>query len=68
MKPIKISITGEIDLHNFKLAESALVLAEYFNECIQKNIFSVKVIHGKGKDILKKSVIIFFYSISGKKL
>lgn len=56
MKPVKIPIEDVIDLHSFRPDEVSSLLQEYFPACIQAGIFSVRVIHGKGKGILKKTV------------
>jgi DNA-nicking Smr family endonuclease len=59
VEPIKIPIEDSLDLHTFKPSETASLLEEYFNECLKKEIFSVKVIHGKGKGVLRKTVLSF---------
>lgn len=54
--PIKIPITDVLDLHTFKPKEIPDLLDDYFYECLQKGIYQVRIIHGKGKGILKKKV------------
>ena len=56
IKPVKIAITNEIDLHTFRPEEVEDLLDEYFSECIKHDIFSVRVVHGKGTGVLKKRV------------
>ncbi|MDL1983092.1 MAG: Smr/MutS family protein [Deltaproteobacteria bacterium] len=56
MEPVKISIEDIIDLHTFRPKDVPDLLEDYFSACIDKGIFSVRVIHGKGKGILKKRV------------
>ena len=56
MEPIKIPIEDVLDLHTFRPQDIADLLENYFNECIRAGIFSVRVIHGKGKGIQKKQV------------
>jgi len=56
MKPIVIPIEDVIDLHLFRPAEVTDLLDNYFRECIKAGIVSVRVIHGKGKGVLKKHV------------
>jgi len=53
---IVIPIGDELDLHTFRPEEVPNLLDDYFSECIKANIFSVRIIHGKGKGILKKRV------------
>ena len=56
MDPIEIPITGELDLHTFQPGEVKDLLEEYISICIEKKIFSLRIIHGKGKGILKQKV------------
>lgn len=56
MEPVQLPITDTLDLHLFKPGEIPSLLDDYFAECIEANIFSVRLIHGKGKGILKKRV------------
>ena len=56
MEPVKIPIEDVLDLHTFKPKEIPDLLDDYFSACIEACIFSVRIIHGKGKGILKKRV------------
>jgi dsDNA-specific endonuclease/ATPase MutS2 len=56
MEPIQIPIEDVLDLHTFRPQDIADLLENYFEECIKTGIFSVRVIHGKGKGIQKKQV------------
>ncbi|MEE4355736.1 MAG: Smr/MutS family protein [Desulfococcaceae bacterium] len=53
---IRIPITDVLDLHTFQPKEIPELLEDYFSECIASGIFSLRIIHGKGKGILKKGV------------
>ena len=53
---IAFPITNEIDLHTFSPKDVSELLEEYFKECINREILEVRVVHGKGKGILKKRV------------
>ena len=55
MEPIQIPIEDVLDLHTFRPQDIADLLNEYFSECIKAGIPSVRVIHGKGKGIQKKT-------------
>lgn len=55
-EPVVFPITDVIDLHTFIPKEVPDLLNEYFSACIEKGIFQVRVIHGKGRGILKKRV------------
>ena len=45
-----------LDLHTFKPDEIPDLLVDYFSACIDAGIYSVRIIHGKGRGILKKRV------------
>jgi dsDNA-specific endonuclease/ATPase MutS2 len=51
-----VPVTDEIDLHNFRPAEVKDLLEEYFTACIEKDILTVRIIHGKGTGALRKKV------------
>jgi DNA-nicking Smr family endonuclease len=54
--PIKIPIEDTLDLHTFQPKDLPNLLEDYFTECLDAGILSVRIIHGKGKGILKKRV------------
>lgn len=56
MEPVHIPITDVIDLHQFRPAEVADLLDDYFRECIAAGIRSVRIIHGKGTGVLRRRV------------
>ncbi|MFH1980465.1 MAG: Smr/MutS family protein [Pseudomonadota bacterium] len=56
MEPIHIPITDVLDLHQFRPAEVADLLDDYFRECISAGILSVRIIHGKGAGLLRRRV------------
>jgi DNA-nicking Smr family endonuclease len=45
-----------LDLHTFKPKEVSDLLVDYFSVCVDAGIFSVRIVHGKGRGILKKRV------------
>lgn len=49
-------INGVIDLHTFAPKDAASVVDEYLNVCSHKGILEVKIIHGKGKGVLRRTV------------
>jgi DNA-nicking Smr family endonuclease len=49
-------IDGTLDLHTFQPKEAASVVDEYLRVCREKGIIEVKVIHGKGKGVLLRTV------------
>lgn len=55
-EPVEVEIGDTLDLHTFRPAEVGELLPEYFRACLQKGIFQVRVIHGKGTGALKRRV------------
>ena len=55
-KPVHIPISDILDLHTFQPKEISDLLKDYFSVCIEADIFSVRIIHGKGTGILKKRI------------
>lgn len=45
-----------LDLHTFQPDEVPDLLVDYFSACIDAGIYSVRIVHGKGRGILKKRV------------
>jgi len=45
-----------LDLHTFKPKDIPDLLVDYFEACIDEGIYSVRIVHGKGRGILKKRV------------
>jgi DNA-nicking Smr family endonuclease len=58
-EPIRIPITGELDLHTFAPQETSRVLEAYLQACIEKGVFSVRIVHGKGTGTLRETVHAF---------
>lgn len=55
-EPHRVPVTPELDLHTFRPSEIGELLPEYFAECRQLGIHSVRVIHGKGTGTLREGV------------
>jgi DNA-nicking Smr family endonuclease len=53
---IHIPIDGVLDLHTFNPKEVASVVDAYLNACVDKDIYEVRIIHGKGKGALRRTV------------
>ncbi len=56
MKPVIVPIEDILDLHTFRPQDIPNLLTDYFSACIDAEIYSVRIIHGKGSGILKKRV------------
>ena len=54
MQPVKIDIEDVLDLHTFKPSDVPDLLEDYIIECVKAGIFSLRIIHGKGKGVQKK--------------
>ena len=53
---IKIPIDGILDLHIFAPEDAASVIDEYLRACQEDGIHEVRIIHGKGKGVLRRTV------------
>lgn len=55
-EPLHIPIDGVLDLHAFLPKDAASVVDEYLRVCLDKGIYEVRIIHGKGKGTLRKTI------------
>ena len=53
---IKVPIDGALDLHNFSPKDLKYLIPDYLEECRKKNIFQVRIIHGKGTGALRRAI------------
>jgi DNA-nicking Smr family endonuclease len=53
---VELPIDGSIDLHAFRPEDAASVVDEYLRACLEKGIYEVRIIHGKGKGVLRRTV------------
>ncbi|MBK1859331.1 Smr/MutS family protein [Cerasicoccus arenae] len=54
--PIELPIDGVLDLHTFAPRDVKELLPVYFEECLERGITQVRVIHGKGTGALRELV------------
>ncbi len=54
--PIELEIDGVLDLHTFHPREVPELLDDYLAACLDKGILDLRIVHGKGKGILRDRV------------
>ncbi len=54
--PVQIPIDGVLDLHAFAPKDATSVVKEYLRECLKEGIYDVRIIHGKGHGVLRRTV------------
>jgi len=53
---VTLEIDGTLDLHQFSPKDVKTLVPDYLLECLQKEILEVRIIHGKGKGVLRRTV------------
>jgi DNA-nicking Smr family endonuclease len=56
LQPVELPIDGILDLHAFRPRDVKELLPDYLAACREKGILEVRVIHGKGSGMLRKTV------------
>ncbi len=56
METVKIPIEDVLDLHTFRPQDIPDLLENYLAECLEAGIYSLRIIHGKGKGVQKRRV------------
>ena len=54
--PIELPIDGILDLHHFQPSDLGSLIPEYIEACLEKEIYSLRIIHGKGTGALRRGV------------
>lgn len=52
----ELPIDGTLDLHTFNPDELGSLIPNYIEECLKKDIYEIRIIHGKGTGNLRRSV------------
>lgn len=53
---VEIPINGTLDLHTFAPRDVKDLVPVYLDECLERGITEVRIIHGKGKGVLRRIV------------
>jgi len=53
---VRIPIDGTLDLHTFDPRDVPDLLNEYIDACLEAGLLEIRIIHGKGKGILRDRV------------
>lgn len=52
----QLVVDGDLDLHMFKPRDIKLLVPDYLEECREKGILRVRIVHGKGTGTLRRTV------------
>ena len=55
-EPIEIPIDGTLGLHTFSPRDVKELVPDYLRECRTRGIIDVRIIHGKGRGVLRRTV------------
>ncbi len=53
---VQLPIDGVLDLHPFSPKDLKTLIPDYIEECLARNIYELRIIHGKGIGNIRRSV------------
>ncbi|MGD8427388.1 MAG: Smr/MutS family protein [Balneolaceae bacterium] len=56
MSEKELPIDGTLDLHTFRPEDLGSLIPDYIEECLKKEIYRIRIIHGKGTGNIRRSV------------
>lgn len=54
--PTEYPIDGTLDLHTFQPKDVKQLVPDYIDACLEKGIYQIRIIHGKGTGTLRRVV------------
>jgi DNA-nicking Smr family endonuclease len=55
-EPLRLPVTGELDLHAFAPREIPSLVREYLGECQARGIRDLRLVHGRGRGVQRAVV------------
>ncbi|MGD8922341.1 MAG: Smr/MutS family protein [Candidatus Zixiibacteriota bacterium] len=55
-RSIEYPVDGTLDLHQFAPRDTREVVLAYIDTCLEKNIYKIRIVHGKGIGVQREIV------------